>query len=291
MRKNMNKIKRNYTVWGLIFVLLIACSPAFAWQVNEHYTNNTGQTAHDLTKILMGDIYCTDTMLNQPFADFTRLGFGAFTFFHWYTGTVAPGEQGHACFSTSSPVVPPCAAYWTDAAGNFIGPAGPVMVPSVGFNPNTGEALFKIGNEWQQWTGTGYPPQPGDGLGPYVGDVLVSSAYYALDSVQHPIEDLDSATLANLGWQPLGELEGRNIPGGDAVEQPVQFNPVDITPKTQVLFMFFVEGGGQEAYNVIQRSAYRERVPSMTNYGLGVIVLLLILSTIFVYYRRRKATA
>ncbi|MEW5922798.1 MAG: hypothetical protein AB1746_02295 [Candidatus Zixiibacteriota bacterium] len=284
-------MKIHKITWMLPAVVALVCLlyvPGAAWQVNEHYTNNTGQTAYDLTKILLGNVICTDTMMNQPFASFTHMPFGSFTFFHWYDGTVAPGQQGHACFSTNAPLIPPFAAFWTDQDGHFIGLAGPVVMPSIDYNSQTGEITFKIGNEWKNWTGAGFPPQTGDAPGGNVGDVTIIDAFYTLEPNGYDLEQLDSASLGGLNWFQIPGLVDLVVDTMDEAVAVVTPDPAYIAENSQILFMFYVEGGGQQAYNVVQRTIYHQKVPSLTSWGLAVIILLLIISTIVVIYNRRR---
>ena len=66
----MNNLRIKSILAGIALLAFIGSSPAFAWQVNEHYHNQTGQDAYDLTKILLGTVNFTDTMMNLPFNDF-----------------------------------------------------------------------------------------------------------------------------------------------------------------------------------------------------------------------------
>jgi hypothetical protein len=279
----------------LLLLIIVGVSPVLAWQVNEHYTNNTGQNAYDLTKFIFGpNLSFTDVMLNQPYPDFEQTNYGSFTIGHWYDNTdnafVAPGDQGHACFGTNAPTAPPYIAYWTDIDGNFIGIAGPVMTYHIGYDAGSGQVLIKIGNEWHYWTGTGYPPQPGDELGTYVGEVTVPEVKYAIDSAGLPwvLEDLDSTILTdpNLFFADIPGLTG-TYAGGDELMQWLDPGiPLEYGQK--IVLFFTAEGpGGENAYDVIVWE-YKPQVPSLTNWGIIILITLLVLSTIYVVYRRRR---
>lgn len=273
---------RNTIVAAL--VLMLVCGSAMAWTVNEHYTNNTGQTAYDCTKILVGHYTITDAMLNQPFANFTQMFWGPFTILHWDNGTVPPGAQGHMCFTTSSGTVGPYAALWTDAGANFIGIAGPVMTPNIGIDAG-GNMVFKVGNNWHTWTGTAYPPSGNDSLGAPVGDVTIISAGYATDTVEHPLEELDSLNLEGLAWTDLPELVGV-VGAGAEVQTEVAG---DLQDGEVVLFMFAMEGpGGEQGYDVVQ-VPLNPTVPSLTHWGVILLLVLLVASAAYVLYRRRTA--
>ncbi len=274
----------------LTVLVLLAGSSAFAWQVNQHYTNNTGQTAYDLTKILLGNITCTDTMLNQPFADFTRTGFRVYSVFHWYNGTVAPGEKAHCCFSTNAPVAPPYVALWTDASGSFIGLAGPVAIPYISYNQVTNEIQFQLENQWHQWTGSGYPPETGNGLGDYVGPITMIDVQYAIDVTDRELEELDSTMLeaGELTWLPIPDLTGP-LNGGEIISALVGSEPIELG--TNIVLYYQMEGpGGEQAYDVVSYK-YGTKVPSLTGWGIIILVSLLILSTLIIVMRRRRRLA
>ncbi|MCP4566047.1 MAG: hypothetical protein GY841_00545 [FCB group bacterium] len=241
--------KKHLAFVGVVLLIIFAGTQAMAWQVNEHYKNNTGQNAYDLTKILLGNVTATNAILNQPFTDFEQIQFDTFSVFHWYNGAVAPGDYGHACFSTNSQVVSPYVALWTDASGYFIGIAGPVATPGMSYDDVDGTMRFQIGNEWHHWNGTSYPPSPGDAIGEYVGPITILDAKYAIDDQNRDLIELDSTLLTDpgLAWEPLPELIVTIEPGGVAVADVV----MDFSPGINVNFFFAMEGAGDKAYNVV----------------------------------------
>jgi len=286
----MKTNKVHITLAVLALFLLIGASQSYAWQVNQHYTNNTGQTAYDLTKILGGHVTCTDTMLNLPFTQFETAYRGPFTFFHWSGGSVPPGQQGHACFSTNTPTVPPFVALWTDAGGNFIGVAGPVAYPRLEyFGGPPSVVKIQIGNEWHSWTGSKYPPQTGDTLGAYVGTFTIGDAKIAIDTVTRSLEELDSTLLMEPGltWIDVPALEGAVAPGDiDSVSMPIGRRG----PGTNVYLFFTMTGGGKQSYDVIIYNI-PDPVPALTNWGLIILISLLLLSAVYILFRRRRQLA
>jgi hypothetical protein len=271
-------------------IMLISGAPAYAWQVNQHYKNLSGQTAYDMTKILVGQHTFTEAMLGQPFNNFAQLQWGGFTFGHWYNGSVAPGDYGHACFSTSSNPAPAFVALWTDINGNFIGPAGPVMGVGVAFDTAQGLAAFEIDNEWHFWTGTKYPPSGSDGLSAYVGPVTISNAAYAVNDTLLPIEKLDSTLFPTLTWHPLTDLV-RTMDGGTQATQTVYLGKQPTTKA--VLLRFSADGAGKHSYYVVQERCTKRPppIPSLTNWGMAILIVLLIISAIMVFYRKKRAIA
>jgi len=257
---------------------------ALAWQVNQHYYNNTGQTAHDLTKIIPGNYNITEAMLNQPFANYEVVHINGYTIIHWYNGQVAPGERGHACFSTDALHRPPViVSLWTDVNGNFIGIAGPVVGTYPWLDVADGHIKLEIGNDMAAWNGTSYPIQVGDGPGAPRGPINLSQVYYAFSEIGRPLEDLDSTLFdsPDLAWHQLNDV-------GLAYQDSVQ---IDIgRPRgAYVLFRFDLDGADGQSYYVIQRYLGKGwKVPSLTEWGLFILVLLLIASGIVVIRNRRR---
>jgi len=275
----------------ILAVLVIMTAPALAWQVNQHYHNNTGQDAHNITKIILGQVNCTDTMMNQPFDAFDQMWMGPFTFFHWYdtTGDVVPHcSYAHCCFSTSAPTVPPFVAFWTDADGNIIDIAGPVARPGIEYDPITGTVVFRIGNDWHEWTGAGWPPQEGDTLGNPVGPIDILDAKYQWVDEPLELEDLDSSLLGVGQWNDLAELIGPVASGAERIQV---IEPDRVAAKKYIVMFFSMIGDGKEGYDVVVKEALEPKVPSMTNYGLIALLALIILTTVVVVWRRRRVTA
>ncbi len=274
----------------ILFLLLVASS-ASAWQVNQHYKNNTGQNAYDLTKFIFGpDIVFTDMMVNQPFPDTTQVPFGSFTVGHWYdladVAFVAPGDYGHACFATNAKTAPPYCAYWTDASGNFIGRAGPVMDAHIRYVFK--KLYFKLSNLWRRWTGAGYPPLAGDNIAEPIGEIDVLDAMYAVDSVGRvfDLEDLDNTLLGQYTFNDLPGLEG-------VVDTLLDVTAIveDIALQdgyTVLLYFSMIGPAGEEAYDVIAWEVEQERVPATTNWGLAILLILLIGTSIYLYKRRSR---
>jgi hypothetical protein len=271
-------------------VIMLLGVSAFGWQVNQHYVNNTGQTAYDLTKILLGQHTFTEVMLNQPFTNFEDTVWGGFTLGHWYNGTVAPGQYGHACFSTNSNPAPAFAALWTDANDSIIGYAGPVAKVGIEWHEATGTLKFLIDNEWRQWTGSKYPPVTGDTLGPLISQVTISGAAYAMIEDSLPLAQLDSAGFFANPTTDIPEMDVL-LTKGTEVTHAVDIGKWPEYYKT-VLFYFRLDGDGKHSYYVVQRRLDKPvATPSLTNLGLAILVALLIITAIYVVYQRRRVAA
>jgi hypothetical protein len=271
-------------------IVMVTGAPARAWDQNQHYRNNTGETAHGLTKVLAGNNAFINVQLNQPFPSFQQAQFGGYTLGHWYGDSVAAGDEGHACFSLASTPVPAFASFWTNDTGGITGYAGPIMTVNLHYDCNTGIALLGITNEWHQWNGTEYPPQRSDGLGGYVGTVTLSDVYYAVvDSAYTDLSHLDSNLIGALAWETVGIGDPPPVEPGETYTDTLHMYPRGSADALILRFNAF--GDGQESFYVVQTLCEGRPVPSLTNWGLAVLVVLLIISAATVLYRRRHALA
>lgn len=177
------------------------------WTVQEHPYNNTGEPAHDLTKILLGHWEITDA-IEREFKQHEVLYFGAYTLIHWFDGNIPDGSRAAACFNTFSGQGPSeITLLWTDANGNFIGDANVVISVDAARGPS-GNLLVEVGNYWSEWNGLGYPPQEGDGLGGPRGPVTGTEVYYAITDVERSMEELNEDRIAdpNITWVGLNNF-------------------------------------------------------------------------------------
>jgi len=285
-----NKVHITLTVLALF--LLIGASQSYAWQVNQHYKNLTGQTAYDVTKIFFGSVNCTEAMMGQPFNSFEATQFGPFSLFHWWNGQVAPNDYGHVCFSTDKSFVPPRLTLWSDANGLFTGLAGPVPNLAMVVQRVKADAVqiqIQIGNEWHYWTGAGYPPQAGDTIGSYVGSFTIGDVKVAYGKEKRPLKDLDSTLLYDpeLTWIDLPGLNGTVIQG-ETSDTTIN---AQIEPNSFVFLYFTLEGAGVQAYDVVAYAYTGKPIPALTNWGLIILISLLLLSTVYILFRRRRQTA
>ena len=136
----------------LLSILLLAsalvsghAATSLAWTHNEHVINNSGDTAHDVVKILDGH-YNITAMAHWTFPStgswqVTTLGGKEVTVLRWWGATVPPGGHADCCFTalTASGNTAPqsiiLAAFWTDENGL---PYAPFPSPShlMVFSPN-----------------------------------------------------------------------------------------------------------------------------------------------------------
>ena len=264
---------------GVIFGSMVA---VYAYDAQQYYTNTYPDTAFDLTKILRGN-WTISGAIHDKFKNHTVTNLGNLTIIHWDNGFVPPGQGTWACFNTatgdSAPVI---AALWTDAEGNYIGPAGPVGSSS-GSRDTSGNVIIDVSHNWVQWNDTAYPVEE-DSSGPPYGPIIGTDVYYAFTADQLPMASLNE-TLWDIGsdinWVPLG---GFTLNYGEAQSYNLQ------QPKgtAVALLRFSVSGGGQSATEIVQYRFSTKTIPSLTGYGLLVLVLLLLLSAIIVIRQRRR---
>jgi hypothetical protein len=296
-KKEYLNMKVNTRHWLLVVVVLALFvlttgSPVFAiWQVNQHYHNNMADsaTAYDLTKIIRGNVHIMNVALGTPFTVFDSLTFGfpPRTIFHWSGGVVPHCSWFHGCFQTDTRPRS-VAAFWTDSLGHKIGRAGPVHIFEITYNPVTQEAAFTLINDWQEWNGAGFPPQPGDDFGDYVGVVQVLDAKYALDDANRVLADLDSTLLVTPGivWHPLAELIGPINPG-DSLMQVV--NVGELPPGRNIDVYFAMQGpSGEGAYDVVVLQRPTGVIPTLSEWGIIIFGVVLIGFITWVFLKRRQ---
>ncbi len=274
-------IKRStYIVVLTLCIVVLWSVSSFAWSNNQHYTNNTGQPAYDLTKILRGVYVLTDTMLNRPFADCAVGYFPPYTIAHWYNGVVQPGEKGHACFTvaggSSADII---VALWTDSLGQFIGVAGPS--PSSRVWKQGVNTYFFLKNLWSTWTGTGWPPLPGDTTGSPFGPFDVTGVQYAITDHLRPLEALNDSLLGvpSLTWIPLSDVTL------DFDEERL-YNLGNLGDDFVILVRFEAEAMGMQTQEMIQYPI-GPTIPTLPEWGLIILTMLLLATAVWLMRKRR----
>ena len=281
-------MKKSFT-WLLVvaFVLgmtLFWSQLAYAWTVNQHYQNKTGQTAYDLTKILMGNYVLTDTMLHLPFDSCTIIPLGPFAIVRWHGGQVAPNGWGHACFTTAQNIKPLVVIpLWTDANGLIIGTAGPAVGAFIDVIKETNRVRVRLNHYWRHWTGTGFPPELTDSAGAFYGRIIGTEVHYAVIDEELPLEELNDSLwgpYSSIVWNPLDTFYV------DSLEE--KSYDLGIGDNGDVyLFRFNARGDGLDMYEVIQHKIVRP--PTLTQWGLIVFAGLFILTLIYVLKKRKGA--
>lgn len=280
-------MKRNKIRWlaGVVFVAMVvglSAPAALPVWINQKYTNNTGQTAYDLTKGIRAEEGCPTPVLLYAHSDsFDQHehseAYEGCLKIRWYDGQVSNGNSSWFCAQVASGPIDMTAAYWTDAGGSFIGIAGVSMWAS--YSNAGGNVILRARNTWRYWDDTVF--------GDTVGTVSGSQVYYALSDTLFALEALNENlfTDPSITWQSLSNFN--NL----APEQTASY---DIGPQgfgKVVLFRFLVTGKDSTATNYTTTEIAQFEIttpyPTMTQWGLIIFAGLFILALIFVIRRRR----
>lgn len=115
---------------------------------------------------------------------------------------------------------------------------------------------------------------------------LLSNFYYGVFDAEIPLDSLSGDNPNLLGLTPVGPPSIQF----DSVGQSYYIDINEPIEEGQYLVYRF-EGGITNDYMDYGQHEMERKVPSLTEYGVIVLVALLLLSGIFVLYRRRRATA
>lgn len=273
-----------------ISALVVASNPAVAWDVQEKVTNNTGGQVHDLTKIVVGSGAVTggiDNQLGNPsITSHTPVGGGGtVSIIHWAGGIpLEDGESVWGCFNAAgAPIVG--SAFWTDVDGNFIGVAA-VEVYVSARTDETGNSWADVEHAWLDWTGTGFPPGEADDFGDPMGPITGTDVFYAITDFLRPLEDLTEALYNDpkLTWVGLNSFQLDNA--GDTVAYDLGM----LTRKDVVLLRFVASGSGISTPTIHQYRAAQD-IPTISEWGLMAMVLLVLTAGTIVFTRRRRSAA
>jgi hypothetical protein len=282
-------MKANRKIWFsaavVLAVVAMSSAPAFGWTVNQHYPNLTPDTAYDLTKIIPGSFTITDAMLNRPFARYQSATIGGFTYIHWDSGAVPPGDTGHACFTTADDEYPPVViSLWTDSLGNFIGPAGPVVGGYL-YMRALDEIRLIVKHDWAQWTGDDFPLEPTDTIGTPYGAITMTDVYYAIHDEELPMEALNDSL-----WGPGSGLTWNLIDEDTVLDygDSLAYDLPELELGDVLLVRYALEGEGMTSYEVLQRRQDPDDVPTLTEWGFIIFTVLLLGWMAWVIMRRRR---
>jgi len=287
MNKTRKAMKSNLRRWLLV---ASAMGMVFAWSITAHahwynqcYKNSTGQTAYDLTKIVTTNAAVTEAMKNHPFEKYVILSFGPrpWTFIHWYDGHVPPNGLASGCFVTEATEIEVLGAWWTDSLGRFIGMAEKLPTVRILERPG-GVAMAQIGHVAVDWTGAGFPPEPGDGPGDPLGPIEVTELNWAVIDRELPPEMLNDSLwgpFSHIIWQPLGDLL---LSYGDSTV----FDLGPQTPGNTILVRVNLANDG--GYEVVQYRMRGGDIPTLTEWGLIIFAVLLSAWMAWMFLRRRR---
>jgi len=270
--------------------LLAAGNPALAWDVQEKVTNNTGGPTHDLTKIVVGAGVVTNAITNQlgtpSITNHTPVAGGTTTtIIHWPGGTPVPdGGWVWGCFNaTGAPVMG--SAFWTDATSNIIGLAA-IEVTVTEERDEEGSVRVVIEHTWRDWTGTRFPPLPEDGLGDSLGPITGTDVYFAVTTVERPLEELneDRYDDPDITWERLADFQLNS--GGDTAS----YNLGRPSSRDFVLLRFVASGEGIQTETIHQFQPSPD-IPTVSQWGLIVMAALLVSAGAIVIVRRKRRVA
>lgn len=279
-REENTMLKKQIIVFAIALVLLFCWgTQAMAYTVQEKAWNNTGQHAHDLTKILLGYWVITDA-IHDAFANHTVVHVGPFTAIHWDGGAGVPaGGWTWACFTTASGVrAPVIAAFWTDAAGNIIGPAA--IEPSISTSTGLNDISVTLTHEAISWDGAGWPISEGDAGDPLGNMTLTQIAWAPADQTYSMNELNDELPVS---WSPFSDTVIAY--GGTATYDIGSFEMYDV-----VLFRVTSQVGSTPAATTVMQFQMPQ-VPSLTEWGLIALAVLVLATGVWVVIRRRRTVS
>ena len=284
MNKTRKAMKANLRRWLLV---ASAMGMVFAWSVTAHahwynqcYINKTGQTAYDLTKIVVTNAPVTNAMRDHPFKNAVMCPFDPYTLIHWDSGQVPPNGLASGCFVTEATEIEVLGAWWTDSLGRFIGMAERLPTVRILERPG-GVAMAQLAHVAVDWTGAGFPPEPGDGPGAPLGPIEVTELNWAVIDRELPPEMLNDSLwgpFSRIIWHPLGDLV---LCYGDSTV----FDLGPQTPGKTILVRVNLENGG---YEVVQYRMRGGDIPTLTEWGLIIFAVLLSAWMAWMFLRRRR---
>jgi hypothetical protein len=282
--EKMANQKRRLLQAMAVTVLVVGFSTsAFAWNVQEHLTNLTGQNVNDLTKIVISAGGVTDAITNDFGAPTISNGI-LYDSIHWGPGAdLPPGGTTFGCFNvdTAGPVL--ATSFWTND-GVIVGLAGvEVTVVEDLSGGGGGDLILDISNDWVHWGGTVWPAELGDDFGPPVGPIALTDVFYAYVNISRPMEELnaDLNTDPSITWQPLPNM---NLGSGAQDTFDLGIPQDDV-----VLFRFVAAGAGLSTPTIHQFG--EPVVPVMSPWATGLMLVVLTTMGMLALFVRRHATA
>lgn len=314
------QIKSSVLVGVTIGILLGCSAPAlaqFQMAVAERYKNDSGATALCLRKVVynyaivgqpQSDEFANCTTRNVGTTGYTVIDCSGADGLHG--GAVLPGEKSRVAFvgraiNRRAEVI--CAKWYTDAACT-VNPSYATPVP---FVSSTGNLSITVEHGAQEWTDADGPV--GDPLGTINGsDVYfaVADEFLPVDEVEEilwtcheegvPIPGADCRTAGDcspgatcgpppgLTWED--PVEGRASFQLEWQEQ-VTYDLREFDENDVILFRFYTEASGTDGYEVLQFRVSDANIPTITEWGVAVMTVLLLTAATIVLMRRRAMPA
>ncbi len=271
--------RKQIIVFAHAIALLICLSTqAMAYTVQEEAFNNTGRNASKLIKILDGHWNITDAIHDAfPNHDVTHVG--ALTVIRWHGGAgLPPGGRTWACFTTASGLrAPVIAAYWT-VGGDTILPA--TVDASISTSTGLNDIVVTLTHEAISWNGTDWPISEDD-TGDPLGDMTLTQIAWAPVDRTYSMDELNDELP--VGWIPFSDTVIAY--SGTASYSIGDFEMYDV-----VLFRYTSDVDGMAATtNVIQFQM--PRVPSLTEWGLVALTVLVLATGVWIVVRRRRTVS
>jgi hypothetical protein len=269
----MKKHNNLRMVTGLVFVIAMVWSTAaLAYDVQQMYRNDCGETAYDLMKVIEPEVEIT-TAIHDGFANHTWWNSNGKTYLKFYDGRVKPGYSTWACFDFESSneveFVEVTDAYWTDSnadgictAGSPVGSRGDFHDPG---GETSGDATITLTNRFELFEG---------------GTITIygTNVHYAVSANRYTLEQLNEGLFTNpdLTWNSLPDS---TLP----YEGNVTYDVTDI-PVNQYLIFYCEtaqEGGVNPTVELFQFPTYQQAfasasVPILNEQGMIVLSLLLL---------------
>jgi hypothetical protein len=260
-------------VLGIYFVF----SPsvfADSWQ-NEYIHNGTGQTATNLEKWLDGNVLVSDHLGRACFSDFSY-GYDAthnWTKCRWYNGSVPDSTHCCACLKTDKDKIKHrYLPRWSFAKSDSI-IAGPALSHQFVEFPKAGKIDVVLANT------------AADG-----GAITISTIKVGVVKPPLRISQLDPDSLASVNWIIT---EGPDTIPLDtaAIDPPLRFE-VPNPPKGSAVVYWasdvYLNSAPSNVVQYVGQYAEQRQTPTLTQWGVIILVALLIGSTVFIMLRRRK---
>jgi hypothetical protein len=169
---------------------------------------------------------------------------------------------------------PVACAYWTDENGQYINMA--VVQPCPSWDESSQYVYVKLENRAVLYGGYGYPFSP-DSLGPPAGQLTGTEVAYAVADRRYSLDELrDDLPLS---WVSLPDFD---IAYGDSTIYDLgSHSDGDV-----IIFKYTGTAEGTQSTEVIQFGL--PLVPSLTEWGLLVLAILVVASGVWIVIHRRK---
>ena len=272
-------MKANIIRWLLVAlalgVVVLCTGLAFGWDCQQKYTNETDETATDLLKTLDREVTIEDA-IHDKFNQHTWWKADGKTYIRWYDGTVEPDDWTWACFDFNEEETEVGVegiqwskdkAEYADAGSPLGGGASIVEGSSAGY----ADVTLLVRNDWTSLFGG-------------TATIYATNVYWAIVVHRFSLSDLNDSlfTLPSITWNPLSNFQ---LLYGQSMSIPLGDLPVN---KYLLLRFHAEQAGGILPTTELWQIPIPPQVPAFTQWGLIILVALIVFST-WVVLRRRNA--